>query len=91
MLVVQRTSGMWTWEEGFRTFVREEPEYPEDPPVPVAPPQKPPGKDDTKEHCIMLYTACKQDVWHGPCDQCLLKCTAQAEWDFEMCTPEAVW
>jgi RHS repeat-associated protein len=45
-------------------------------------------KDDLKEHCIRLYTACRTypKYWDGPCDLCLRKCVAQGEWDFDLCS-----
>ena len=61
---------------------------PADPPT--DPPLDPPGGDDGwRQQCIDLYVACQQQKWAGPCGQCLNKCTAQHEWDFDMCKPRA--
>jgi hypothetical protein len=47
-----------------------------------SPPEDP---KETKDHCVDLYVKCVQEQWRGPCGDCLNKCTAQEEWDFDLC------
>lgn len=47
-----------------------------------------PPCDRWREQCINLYVKCKDENWVGPCGMCLNKCTAQHEWDFNMCHPK---
>lgn len=40
-----------------------------------------------KGECIRLFEDCRNQGWYGPCDDCLHKCIAQHEWDFNLCWP----